>query len=123
MSSPLHVRGAIRCRSAECDCHSADSHSACCLAGIHDLARSFARLVKVHDLSQRGGHSHSNTHSVSVELTGLRESHVRYALNRLIEAGAVAMRGAQGLKDTRYARGATTAGGMSPDSGAEADDE
>lgn len=58
-----------------------------------------------------------------MELTGLSESQVRYALNRLIEAGAVAMRGAQGLKDTRYARGATTAGGMSPDSGAEADDE
>ncbi len=58
-----------------------------------------------------------------MELTGLSESQVRYALNRLIEAGAVAMRGAQGLKDTRYARGATTAGGMSPDSGAEAGDE
>lgn len=37
-----------------------------------------------------------------MQLTGLKESQVRYALRRLIDAGVVAMQGAQGLQDTRY---------------------
>lgn len=38
------------------------------------------------------------------ELTGLRENQVRFALGKMIESGAVSMVGAQGVKDTRYAR-------------------
>lgn len=80
---------------------------------------SFSGLTKHADVVGREL-GQARTVKELMELTGLSESQVRYALRRLINAGVAAMLGSQGLQDTRYG---LTDPGSALSSAVEADDE